>query len=259
MQKSLVRPIGLTVLSLSLVLCGAVSSASHAQNPAAALQVCATVPDLGYLVREIGGDQVAVTVFAKGPEDPHFVEAKPGFIKALNQTDVFIEVGMELETGWVPVLFKNARNAKILPGAGGYLDASTVIAPLNVPSGLVDRSLGDVHPTGNPHYLLDPLNGLKVARLIRDKLAELRPQQTQLFNDRYAALQQKIGSALVGEKLAKKYDFELLCSPTTVRRRWQTTTCGPTFPVALGSWSWASWNPSRVSRPQPNTSESWWP
>lgn len=181
-----------------------------AQETTDVLQVCATVPDLGLLAKEIGGDRVSVTVFARGPEDPHFLEAKPGFIKALSRADLLIEVGMDLEAGWLPVLQKNARNAAVLIGARGHLDASTAITPLDVPSGPVDRSMGDVHASGNPHYLLDPVNGLKVAKLIKDKLCELRPGNSQAFSDRYSAFRKKTAVAMVGEKLSEKYDFEKL-------------------------------------------------
>lgn len=181
-----------------------------AQERAGVIQVCATVPDLGDLTREVGGGEVSVTVFTKGPEDPHFLEAKPGFIKALNQADLLVSIGMDLEAGWLPTLLNNARNGKVLPGARGYLDASTVITPLDVPTGPVDRSMGDVHPTGNPHYLLDPVNGLKVARLIRDRLSELKPQRAPLFNENYDRFRRKVGAALVGEQLAVRYDPEKL-------------------------------------------------
>ncbi len=181
-----------------------------AQDAAAPLKVCATVPELGSLVKEIGGNQVAVTVFAKGTENPHFVEAKPSFIKDLSRADLFVQLGLEMERGWAPGLLQNATNGRVLPGAPGFLDASAAITPLEIPSGTVDRSLGDVHPYGNPHYLSDPLNGLKVAALIRDKLAELRPGQKAYFQERYQVFRQKLGTALVGDKLAKKYDFEKL-------------------------------------------------
>jgi ABC-type Zn uptake system ZnuABC Zn-binding protein ZnuA len=197
---------GLLLFGLVLVLLGWVGGRANAQDVGRPLQVCATVPELGSLAREVGGDQVAVTVFAKGTEDPHFVEAKPSFIKALSQADVFIEGGMELEAGWAPVLLQNARNSRILPGARGFLDASVAIVPLDVPTGPVDRALGDVHAAGNPHYLLDPVNGLKVARLIWEKLIELRPEGRHAFEQRYDAFRQKLGGALVGETLAQKYD-----------------------------------------------------
>jgi ABC-type Zn uptake system ZnuABC Zn-binding protein ZnuA len=117
---------------------------------------------------------------------------------------------MELEIGYAPVLLQNARNSRVLFGAPGYIDCSKVITPLEIPTGVVDRSMGDVHPLGNPHYLLDPLNGLLVARLIRDRLIELRPEKKPLFEERYVTFNRKIGDALVGEKLARKYEFEKL-------------------------------------------------
>jgi len=198
------------LLSLLVALLSLMAGNALAQGDARPLQVAVTVPELGSLVREIGGDQVAVTVFAKGTEDAHFVEAKPSFIKTLSEADLFIQMGMELELGWAPLLQQNARNAKVLRGASGFLDTSSVITPLEVPSGPVDRAMGDVHPAGNPHYLLDPMNGLRVARLIRDKLIDLRPERQKAFDDRYANFRQSLGTALVGEALAKKYDVEKL-------------------------------------------------
>jgi ABC-type Zn uptake system ZnuABC Zn-binding protein ZnuA len=200
----------MTLLSLLVAPLGLICGNALAQGNVQPLKVAVTVPELGSLVREIGGDQVAVTVFAKGTEDAHFVEAKPSFIKTLSEADLFIEMGMEMEVGWAPLLQQNARNGRVLPGAPGYLDASTVIAPLEVAGGPVDRSMGDVHPAGNPHYLLDPINGLRVARLIRDKLIELRPERQKYFEERYADLRQRLGAALVGAALAKKYDVEKL-------------------------------------------------
>jgi ABC-type Zn uptake system ZnuABC Zn-binding protein ZnuA len=204
------RTRAMILMSLLLASLGLTGGSALAQGDARPLQVAVTIPDLGSLVREIGGDQVAVAVFAKGTEDPHFVEAKPSFIKTLSEADLFVEGGMEGEMGWAPVLLQNARNANVLPGARGFLDASTVITPLDVPTGPVDRSMGDVHPAGNPHYLPDPINGLRVARLIRNKLIELRPDRQRYFEERYASFRQRLGTALVGEALAKKYDVEKL-------------------------------------------------
>ncbi|MGZ3537860.1 MAG: metal ABC transporter substrate-binding protein [Thermodesulfobacteriota bacterium] len=180
----------------------------HAQGGLKPIQVCATVPDLGNLAQEIGGDQVKITVFAKNQEDPHFIEAKPSFIKALSQADLFLQIGMELEVGYAPVLVQNARNSRVLTGAAGDVDSSKVITPMEVPAGIVDRSMGDVHPLGNPHYLLDPLNGLRVARLIRDRLTELRPEKKPFLEEQYTMFYRKIVDGLVGEKLARKYEFE---------------------------------------------------
>jgi zinc/manganese transport system substrate-binding protein len=175
-----------------------------------ALRVCATVPELGSLAAEIGGERVRVTVFAKETEDPHYLDARPSFIKALSEADLFVLVGLELEAGWAPLLVKSSRNRGVQEGAPGYLDASRTIFPLEIQTGVVDRRLGDVHPEGNPHYLADPLNSLKVAALLRDRLTELRTADRDYFQQRYADFRRRLGEAMVGEALAGKYDFEQL-------------------------------------------------
>ena len=121
------------------------------------LVVVATTPDLAAIAREIGGDAVLVTALAKPTEDPHFVDAKPSHLVTLNRADVLIEGGAELELGWLPPLLDNARNDKIAAGAPGRIVASQGIRMLGVPT-TFDRSKGDVHSLGNPHFLLDPLN-----------------------------------------------------------------------------------------------------
>jgi ABC-type Zn uptake system ZnuABC Zn-binding protein ZnuA len=179
----------------------------HAVDP---LKICATVPELGSIARAVGGNAVEVTVFTRGTEDPHYLDARPSFIKTLSQADLFLQVGLDLEAGWVPPLLAGARNRQVQPGAPGFLDASVAVRPLEIPAGTVDRSMGDVHPHGNPHYLTDPLNGLAVARLVRDRLAQLRPSQKDDFDRRLVAFRNRLGEALVGAPLARKYDVEKL-------------------------------------------------
>jgi len=176
----------------------------------APIRVFATLPDLGSLVKEVGGDEVSVVTMVEGAEDPHFAPARPSWIKELSKADVYVQAGLDLEVGYASVLLQNARNARVLPGNAGYIDASTVITPLGVPTSPVDRSMGDVHAFGNPHYLLDPINGLQVARLLRDRFSELRPAKASYFESRYQDFRRKVGARLVGEKLAAKYDAEKL-------------------------------------------------
>lgn len=202
-----IKSIILIFFGVASACLGFSASISLAQTTSKPIQVCATVPDLGSLAREVGGDQVNVTVFAKGKEDPHFVEAKPSFIKALSQADLYIQIGMELEVGWAPVLLQNSRNGRVLPGTLGHLDA-VAIAPLEIPTGPVDRVMGDVHPLGNPHYLPDPLNGLKVAGLIRDRLVSLRSDKKQFFDGRFKQFYDRTAQVLAGEKLAQKYGID---------------------------------------------------
>jgi ABC-type Zn uptake system ZnuABC Zn-binding protein ZnuA len=170
-------------------------SLAHAAEP---IQVCATVPDLGDIARAIGGEDVNVTVFARGGDDPHFVDARPSFSKALSRADILIVVGLELEIGWVPVLQQHARNPRIDVGGPGYVDASHAINKLGIPPPDADRSHGDVHAGGNPHYLSDPVNGLRVARLIADRLIALAPERRERIEDNWSRFAKSIAVALFG-------------------------------------------------------------
>jgi ABC-type Zn uptake system ZnuABC Zn-binding protein ZnuA len=172
------------------------------------LNVCATIPELGSLAREIGGDKVSIQVFAKGTEDPHYIDAKPSYIRKLRDADLFIQIGMDLEIGWAPFLLKNSRNKNIQPGGSGFLDASQAITPLDIPVGTIDRTMGDIHPQGNPHYLADPINGLKVAALIKNRLSALQQKNQEYFSSRFEDFRNRLAVAMIGKDLADKYDFE---------------------------------------------------
>jgi ABC-type Zn uptake system ZnuABC Zn-binding protein ZnuA len=200
-----------TRILLSFVA-GLALAAGAAPAGAEPLRVVTTVPDLADLVREVGGDTVAVEALVKGPQDPHFVEPRPSFVRALHEADLFVQVGLELEIGWAPVLLQSARNAKVLPGGPGHLEAASAIAPLEVPTTRVDRSMGDVHPYGNPHFLADPLNGLRVAAAIRDRLTRLRPDESAGFETRYQAFARRLMEKLVGAELAARHEPEALAS-----------------------------------------------
>lgn len=169
------------------------------------LKVCATVTDMASIVEVIGGDQVEVNTFAPARGNPHFVIAKPNFIKALSQADIFIQTGFELEAGWAPVLLKSCRNAKVQPNAMGHIDPSNVIKPLFELKGNLSRADGHVHPNGNPHYMMDPVNGLIVAHLVNSRLKVIRPEKAEYFNDNTKAFQKELINKLIGEKLASKY------------------------------------------------------
>jgi zinc/manganese transport system substrate-binding protein len=144
------------------------------------LNVVATTPDLAALATAIGGDAVDVKALAKPTEDPHFVDAKPSHIVTLNRADVLIEGGAELEVGWLPPLLESARNDKIATGAPGRISASQGVTLLEVPSTL-DRSRGDVHALGNPHFMIDPVNVKLIVGQIADHFAEVDPANADLF------------------------------------------------------------------------------
>ena len=155
----------------------------------------ATTEDLGSLAREIGGDRIVVDIFSRGYQDPHFVEPKPSFILKLVNADLLIVVGRELEIGWLPPLLTQSRNARIQPGGRGYLDASATVRILDIPSGQITRAMGDVHPSGNPHYWLDPDNGRLIAQAIRDKLSALQPGDAAFFAQRYTDFDRRLTEA----------------------------------------------------------------
>src|ERR1700756_2362437 len=161
----------------------AVPSTSRAQTK---LNVVTATEDLAAIAREVGGDKVVVESIARGYQDPHFVEAKPSFILKLQKADVVIVVGRELEIGWLPPLIQQSRNAKIQPGAAGYLDASLRAQILEMPTGQITRAMGDVHPLGNPHYWLDPENGKRIAKEIADQVSQLRPNDRAYYEQRLA-------------------------------------------------------------------------
>lgn len=166
------------------------------------LRIVTSVPDLADLARQVGGDEVEVESLVRGPQDPHFIDPRPTFVRRLHDADLYVEMGLQLEIGWSPVLLQSARNAKVRPGGEGYLDASRAIVPLEVPTGVVDRSMGDVHAGGNPHYLSDPLNGLRVARLLAERLSAARPVAAEQFAARLAVFERALLERLVGAELA---------------------------------------------------------
>jgi len=159
-----------------------------------ALNVVTTTEDLAAIAREVGGERVQVSSLSRGYQDPHFVDAKPLYMVQLQKSDLFIEVGRDLEVGWAPGLLNGARNPKILPGAPGFVDASSKVNVIEIPSS-VSRAQGDVHPFGNPHYWLDPANGVPIARAIRDGLSRVSPADAALFNQRCADFEKRVADA----------------------------------------------------------------
>ncbi len=148
------------------------------------LNVVTATEDPASLTREIGGDRVVVTSIGKGYQDPHFIEPKPSFLLLLRKADLLEVVGLELEIGWLPPLLDQSRNNDIRPGQKGYLDLSLGVEILDRPSVAINRSMGDVHPLGNPHYWLDPANAVRMAIEITNKLTELRPADGPYFAQR---------------------------------------------------------------------------
>jgi ABC-type Zn uptake system ZnuABC Zn-binding protein ZnuA len=169
------------------------SSTAQAQ-----LKVVTSTTDLYDIARQVGGNKITATHIGEGYQDPHFIEAKPSFVLQLRNADVWAFVGLDLEIGWMPLLLDGARNPKIRPGGSGYVDASKAIRVLDTPQGNVDRSMGDVHPLGNPHYWLDPENGRRIARMFKAKFTELDAKNAAAYDANERAFEAKLNAAEKG-------------------------------------------------------------
>ena len=185
----------MTMTKTFLLATAVAATLSIPARAAAEIKVITSTQDLASLVTEIGGDKVSVEALARGYQDPHYVEAKPSFVLKLYSADLLVVVGRELESGWLPALITQSRNAKLQPGGAGYLDASQTARILDMPTGPITRAMGDVHPQGNPHYWLDPENGRRIAKAIQTKLSQLSPGDAGYFAQRYTDFDRRLKEA----------------------------------------------------------------
>ena len=176
------------ILSLSLAL-------SLAQPATAALKVLACEPEWGALVQELAGDRASVSSATTALQDAHHIEARPSLIARARNADLVLCTGSELETGWLPLLLRQSGNQRIQPGAPGYMEASQLVARLEIPK-VLDRSMGDIHPAGNPHVHLDPHNIAKIAQVLGDRLAQLDPANAGAYRARTASFLARWGAAI---------------------------------------------------------------
>ena len=189
------------VLAVAVVICGLTARAE------AKLRVVASIEVLADLSRQVGGDRIEVTSLSRGYQDPHFVDAKPSLVLALNRADALVYVGLDLEIGWLPPLVQQSRNARIQRGQPGNIDASTAIKPEDVPNVPSDqlRALGDIHPLGNPHYWIPPKNARAIARLIAERLTALDPGGAATYKAELARFE--------GQLTAKEKQWEGAAAP----------------------------------------------
>jgi zinc/manganese transport system substrate-binding protein len=176
-----------TLIAVSLVagMCPAASK----------INVVTSTEDLAAIGREVGGDHITIESIAKGYQDPHFVEPKPSFLLKLQKADLLAVVGLQLEIGWLPPLITQSGNSKIQVGNKGYLDVSTACEVLELPTGAVTRADGDVHPLGNPHYWLDPENGRRIGRAMKDKFSQMQPADAADFDQHLKDFEQRLTEA----------------------------------------------------------------
>ena len=162
---------GIHILTLLLV-----ATPLHAK----ALNVVATSSDLATIAQAVGGSHVKVHALVRGSTDLHSIVPKPSMVVQVRNADLLLRIGM-YQDGWVNSLIQTARNPKVFPDKMGYLDASTAITALDVPTGNIDGGKGDIHIAGNPHYWISPLNAIKIAGLVYDHLVRLDPTHHTQF------------------------------------------------------------------------------
>jgi ABC-type Zn uptake system ZnuABC Zn-binding protein ZnuA len=208
----------MTRLTLSLLFLLLPFTASAAEP----LRVATTIETFADLARRVGGDKVTVESLSHGYQDPHFVEAKPNLMVVLNRADLLVRVGLDLEIGWLPLLTQGSRNERILPGQPGDLDASTLVEVLDVPQVKLTRAMGDVHPAGNPHYWIPPVNAVRIAKGLAERFKQLRPADAPYFDARF--------QAFLGEVKARAPAWDALAKPlagrkvVTYHRSWSYVT-----------------------------------
>lgn len=176
------------------------------------LRVATSLTDLASVAESVGGRHVTVMSLCKGYEDPHFVPAKPSLMKAIQNADVFVSVGLELDGGWLPLVLPGSRNPKIQPGTPGFVDASEGIDVLEKPTGTVSRAEGDVHPLGNPHYYMDPKNLEIVAGHLAEVFSSLDPANAADYSSNAKVFDDRMEKALAGwtEELAPYKGAEIV-------------------------------------------------
>ena len=161
----------------------------------AAIKVLATTADWGALAAELGGDKVNVYTATNALQDVHQVDAKPSLVARARSADLLVANGAELEIGWLPVLLQESGNSKIQPGSPGYFEATSALRLLDIPTA-VDRSMGDIHPLGNPHVQLDPRNVALVAKALTARLAVVDAPNASYYQSRGADFQARWQQAM---------------------------------------------------------------
>jgi len=171
----------------------------------AALRVETTTQDLAAIAKVIGGQHIEVHSLTSGTRDPHFAVAKPSMIRRVFRADLLLVIGADMEIGWLPPLLQSSRNSRVQPGNPGYLDLSEVVTLLGKVQGSISRAMGDVHAKGNPHYWLDPHNGIQMAKAITGRLTQLDPGHAIDYTTNFNAFKSKINSKLPDWKKALQH------------------------------------------------------
>jgi len=163
----------------------------------ATIKIVTTTQDLASIANIVGGENVEVKSLTPGTRDPHYAEAKPSMIRKVYRADLLLLIGADIEIGWLPALLRSARNSDVQKGSRGYLDLSSSIDLLGKLKIATDRSMGDVHAKGNPHYWLDPNNGILMSQVIAERLTELDPENKESYRQRQSTFENKLAQKIV--------------------------------------------------------------
>ena len=174
-------------------------------NAHAVLRVETTTQDLAAIAKAIGGQHIEVHSLTLGTRDPHFAVAKPSMIRRVYRADLLLVIGADMEIGWLPPLLQSARNNRVQPGNPGYLDLSHSVSLLNKIKEPITRAMGDVHANGNPHYWLDPRNGIRMAKMIALQFEQLDPEHASSYQANFNAFEKNVNLKIIEWRNSLRY------------------------------------------------------
>src|SRR5438046_7119599 len=174
-----------------LILVGLLCLAFAGRPSAAAISIVTTDTTLAYIAKEVGGNRVTVESLSRATDDPHAVEPRPSMVVKLQHAQVFVRIGMDLDM-WADGALQKSGNNLVMTGGRGYCDAHVGLRVQEIPPARLDPSMGDIHVYGNPHYLLDPANGILAANNIAKALSDVDPAGRPYYSQQLQNFGQQI-------------------------------------------------------------------
>lgn len=209
---------------------------THSLGSNEPLRVITTLPDIAELAKEVGGPEVSADSLLDGTEDAHYMDASPSFIRKVANADIACIIGLELEAGWIPKVLEKAGKASLQPGGDGYCEVGKKVDALEKPTANIDRSMGDVHPHGNPHFNLSPKAMSQAAEEMAEVLIRSRPEKTEFFTQRLKSFQNKMTRLhkSIHDKVTKRLKGELK-KPLVVEYHKEFTYFFETYGLVAGA------------------------
>jgi len=201
----------ISVIYYKLFLPAALALMIPAVLSAEKLKIVTTTTDLQYFAEQIAKDHASVESLLRGNQDPHYAVPRPDFILKLSRADIFVQIGLDMETGWVPALLRQSKNRSIQLNGIGFCDASRGARILEIPAGPVSRNSGHIHVNGNPHYWTDPVNALIAARNIRDALIRTDPKHRSEYETNFQSFSNRMKQLTIdlSKKISAKGKFSV--------------------------------------------------